>query len=76
MSLDAPKICELCGENIHGYGHRPTCPDAPREAPAEYHFCGRCKEHSGWDWDPDSNDFVSQCCGWPPVPVDPEPLDA
>jgi len=41
MSLDAPKICEWCGENIHTYGHGAACiyredveppPDAPGPA--------------------------------------------
>lgn len=25
MSLDPMKLCELCGENVNGYGHRPEC---------------------------------------------------
>lgn len=27
MSLDAPKICDSCGENINGYGHGMYCPE-------------------------------------------------
>jgi hypothetical protein len=27
MSLDWERICELCGENVNGYGHAPDCPD-------------------------------------------------
>ena len=25
MSLDAPRICEWCGENIYGFGHAEYC---------------------------------------------------
>lgn len=40
MSLDAPRICEICGENVHTYGHKATCltrhygrlPQVPSEA--------------------------------------------
>ena len=27
MSLDPEKICEFCGENVRGYGHRDNCPE-------------------------------------------------
>lgn len=25
MSLDTVKVCEFCGENVNGYGHRAEC---------------------------------------------------
>jgi len=27
MSLEMPKVCETCGENVHGYGHKENCPN-------------------------------------------------
>lgn len=62
MALDPVKNCDLCGENVNGFGHRATCPDAPREAPPEYGHCSRCRMGTGFVWDAVEEDFVSECC--------------
>lgn len=38
-------------------------------APAEYQCCGRCREHATFE--AHEGEWVSACCGWGPVPVDP-----
>ena len=48
----------------------------PREAPPEYDFCSRCKEHTGWEWHDDEERFLSECCSAGPISVDVEPPDA
>lgn len=44
------------------------------ECPAEYAFCSRCRDNAVFVRD-EYGDWVSECCGWPAMPVDVEPDD-
>lgn len=66
MSLDYPKICEFCGENIHGYGHQKSC----RMNDPESEVCSRCRCNSAFEYNDDELIWVSVCCGAPAMPTD------
>lgn len=69
MSLDAPKICESCGENVHGYGHRPSCRANRPELETER--CSKCGANTAFEWD-ELEGWTSVCCTRPPkaLPAD------
>ena len=30
-------------------------------------FCSKCREHTGFEWDEEAEEWLSVCCGYPPV---------
>ncbi len=36
-----------------------------RPPPPDLDFCGKCHEHTGFEWD--GEDWISECCGVQPV---------
>lgn len=70
MSLDAPRICDYCGENVHTYGHKPTCRDAHLDYPAP-DKCSDCGANTAFEWET-TEGWLSVCCAARPINVDVE----
>ena len=67
MSLEPEKICETCGENINGYGHRPECSAVGPEGSEVTGQCSRCGMNSVFPWDADEKAYLSVCCARAPI---------
>lgn len=46
----------------------------PEQVPVEFHFCSHCRDNAAFVKD-ELEGWVSECCGWPPIPCDAEPAD-
>jgi hypothetical protein len=38
----------------------------------EFEICSRCKENTSFEWDEDSREWLSVCCGAYPISLDDE----
>jgi hypothetical protein len=74
MSLDTPRYCEMCGENMHGHGHKQGCANETDDAPPpEAQICSWCKCEALFRHTGPFSEWRSECCDARPVPVDREP---
>ena len=59
MSLDPVKLCEFCGENVNGYGHRPECVTQTDEWADEH--CASCGQAHVWHGRDEKDRVCPEC---------------